>query len=520
MKEIIYKYLKWGFSIIPIAENSKAPLVVWSEYQKRLPTETEVKSWWSKHPLANIAVITGKVSNLVVVDFDSDEAVQWARENNLLETLCVETARGLHAYYRYPEKINIQNTIHLNGMKIDIRGDGGYVIAPPSIHPSGKQYRFINENMKIADFPEYFLFYLKKNDTEKRKLPVRKNETDKIEIKHAYNGVENGIRNTTLAKLTGSWIRHGLSLDEALSVAYAINEKNNPPLSEREVRRTVESIYKIHERKSKTIARSFSHEKNLLYLPLFIRNKKADTKTITYIEKTKKYEKVWRVGCDSELGALGIFDELVFTALLQIVSEQGRPVQNPVKVGSISNIAKRIVSEKSGFIYDKIEKSLMKIKHINVTTSYTFFDNTKKSYIRDSFSLIDRIVLAGQELPDGKIADAVYIWFNNVILNNINTNFVKQFDFSIFTRLSYISRGLYKIICSRRYKSRNEKCIIRISYSKLCQLLQVKQETSKSKVMQQFKKTFNELMIHKIISKFAIISKNINKNDFYIIFHS
>lgn len=105
------RYLELGFSIIPVRGKyysggneslSKSPLIKWSEFQHRHPTEEEVRLWFSRYPHANIAVITGAISGIVVVDFDSEEAVRWAKQEGLLNTPLVKTARGLHAYYSHP----------------------------------------------------------------------------------------------------------------------------------------------------------------------------------------------------------------------------------------------------------------------------------------------------------------------------------------------------------------------------------------------------------------------------------
>jgi hypothetical protein len=181
-------YLDKGFSIIPIkgpvyakgdtekelANDSKEPLTSWAEYQSRQPTEDEIKKWWTKWPKANIGIVTGRVSGITVVDLDGKDAVEFARKNNFPATPLVKTGRdfGFHEYYRYREGIrNFQKRDDLPG--IDLRGDGGYVIAPPSIHWSGKRYKWINgkglDNIPLAEIPE-IIFIKNSRDNFKRTL--------------------------------------------------------------------------------------------------------------------------------------------------------------------------------------------------------------------------------------------------------------------------------------------------------------------------------------------------------------
>jgi len=67
------KYHEMGFSVIPIRSNKKPYLMTWAEYQKKKPTEDSIRKWWSTWPDANPAIVTGAISNLMVVDVDSEQ---------------------------------------------------------------------------------------------------------------------------------------------------------------------------------------------------------------------------------------------------------------------------------------------------------------------------------------------------------------------------------------------------------------------------------------------------------------
>ena len=105
-----------------------------------------VRAWWQRMPEANVGVRTGRVSGLAVVDLDGEEGVQSIRalvgEHGRFPAVWARTGSGgWHAYLRHPGKRVACSSGRL-GSGIDVRGDGGYVVAPPSLHASGRRYAF------------------------------------------------------------------------------------------------------------------------------------------------------------------------------------------------------------------------------------------------------------------------------------------------------------------------------------------------------------------------------------------
>lgn len=129
-------YLARGWSVIPVATDKK-PLIEWKRYQSVHPTEADIRQWFTTFPNANIAVITGEISGIFVVDIDP----RHGGSRDLLlgyETITAATGGGgWHYYFKYQK--GFSNAAGVDD-GIDIRGDGGYVIAPPSIHTSGGKY--------------------------------------------------------------------------------------------------------------------------------------------------------------------------------------------------------------------------------------------------------------------------------------------------------------------------------------------------------------------------------------------
>jgi putative DNA primase/helicase len=152
---IAKEYVKRGFSVIPLQQRGKKPaLPSWREFQGRRATEEELNSWFGNGSCKNIGIIAGTISELVILDADSAEAVEWC-EANLPQTPSVNTARGRHYYFRY--KDGIRNSVNVNGMELDVRGEGGYVVAPPSVHETGVSYLWVDgkslDDVALADFP-------------------------------------------------------------------------------------------------------------------------------------------------------------------------------------------------------------------------------------------------------------------------------------------------------------------------------------------------------------------------------
>jgi len=129
--------LQWralGIACIPILAGSKRPaLESWHQYQNELPTEAKLRAWFSTG--YNIAVITGH-RNLVVVDVDDPTLCNAWETLAEMDTYHVQTARGWHYYLYIEDEVKCWK-----GEGVDVKAAGGYVLAPPSIHPSGHQYR-------------------------------------------------------------------------------------------------------------------------------------------------------------------------------------------------------------------------------------------------------------------------------------------------------------------------------------------------------------------------------------------
>lgn len=144
LKESALMYRKkFGFSLIPMRPH-KIPFIKWEKYQRTLPTENEIRVWWRKWPEANLGIVTGKVSNLAVIDVDTEEGKEQIAKyipDPYDFPVCETPGGGMHFYFRYPEDFDLRNNCRaVPGC--DLRAQGGYVIAPPSKGENGKCYQW------------------------------------------------------------------------------------------------------------------------------------------------------------------------------------------------------------------------------------------------------------------------------------------------------------------------------------------------------------------------------------------
>ena len=138
--------------------DGKVPAIEWTPYQDQLATEDEIRKWFTTEQ--NIAVVTGAISGVVVVDADSLAAVQWIRRRLTYTPWQTRTSRGFHLWYQHPgARVGNRACIDTGHgrLEIDLRGDGGFVIAPGSLHASGARYEFAGDwSVDRADLPHFW----------------------------------------------------------------------------------------------------------------------------------------------------------------------------------------------------------------------------------------------------------------------------------------------------------------------------------------------------------------------------
>lgn len=153
----LHAALTWralGVATIPIRYRDKRPLVAWNEYRDRLPSTRELYGWFhGRH--VNLGLVCGW-QGLTVIDFDDADIYgawrAWALASSGIAALVAElsyqvrTWRGVHVYAALDDPP--PGTIKLP--RIDVKAAGGYVLAPPSTHPSGTVYHAVHDGAPIV----------------------------------------------------------------------------------------------------------------------------------------------------------------------------------------------------------------------------------------------------------------------------------------------------------------------------------------------------------------------------------
>lgn len=200
--------------------------------------EMTVRQWWLLFPDANIGIATGDPSAIVVVDVDAggEDTLGHLEERHgeLGATWLVNTGSGgMHLYYRMPSA-DVRNSAGAIGPGVDVRGNGGYVIAPPSLHVSGGHYRWDDNwhprKVRMADLPEWLLNRMVPQGSRRAAAPLPQ-------------VLKEGVRNSWLTSAAGTMRRRGFGQTAITAALKAENrERCKPPLDDREVERIAYSI--------------------------------------------------------------------------------------------------------------------------------------------------------------------------------------------------------------------------------------------------------------------------------------
>ena len=237
-------YAGMGIAVFPCKPGRKTPACD-NGFLDATTDEARIRTWWAQIPRANVAMATGKVSGVFVVDIDprhgGDESLidLVAQHGPLPETAEALTGGGgRHIFIAHPGgHISCSQSAVAPG--IDIKGDGGYVVLPPSVHPNGEAYAWeISSDIadvRPAECPDW-LVALIRDPGDKTPQGRTSRPTD-------ANVIPSGQRNNALASLAGGMRRMGMSQEEILAALQATNlTRCSPPLADREVEAIAASV--------------------------------------------------------------------------------------------------------------------------------------------------------------------------------------------------------------------------------------------------------------------------------------
>lgn len=232
------EYVNLGWSILPVRPDDKRPYMTnWLQYQKTKADRNLVTSWFSSLSNAGVGLVTGMISGVVVLDVEHDCPIPIEDILRKYPTGMVSKSGGggRHLFYNYPRGVGrISNRVRIfEGA--DLRADGGFIVLPPTLHPSGGRYEWLSRG-PMGAFPRELL------DMQSR---PKAQEGDGW-ITEALRGVSEGGRNDTCARLAGYFFKKGVNSDIVEALLLEWNEKNDPPLPIKEVRTTIKSIERSH----------------------------------------------------------------------------------------------------------------------------------------------------------------------------------------------------------------------------------------------------------------------------------
>jgi hypothetical protein len=230
-----------GLSIFPCQPGAKTPATPNGLLAATTDPEN-IKQWWSANQDYNIGIATGETSGVWVLDIDGDEGEATLRaletEHGALPPTveAITGGGGRHLYFRLADE-PISNSAGKIGPGIDVRGDGGYVLAPPSLHPCGGRYQWsVDSAAEFAAAPDWLTAKLAHHAAGKGKPLEEWHRT-------LTSPIPNGQRNTTLASICGRLIFHGLDLIEARDLLACVNAARcDPPLPDDEINALIISV--------------------------------------------------------------------------------------------------------------------------------------------------------------------------------------------------------------------------------------------------------------------------------------
>ena len=197
------KLLALNLTLIPVEQRGKRPAVAWKRYQTTPPTADELETWFGNGHHQNIGILTGATSGIVVVDTDSREAEAHADEHLPATPMMTQTAKGTHRFFRHPGA-PVRNKARIktgdDRVHIDVRGDGGYVVGPGSVHETGAVYEMVGTWPSTLDalpvFDPAWLAPETSTVVESSQVIPRNNLTDQPDREHLLRRASAYLRAT------------------------------------------------------------------------------------------------------------------------------------------------------------------------------------------------------------------------------------------------------------------------------------------------------------------------------------
>ncbi len=256
MLEAAYSYIELGFQVFPVhwigedggcscrdtecGSPGKHPCTR-AGFKDASDDHGQITTWWTQFPDANIGVATGQASGLYVVDIEKEGLADFSRIHGDFATPTVFTGGGgKHLWFDYPSGKTLGNRSKLYGLSVDIRGEGGYVLAPPSNHKSGDHYKWLQSLDDLPSIPVKLLKWIEDSKNH------QKNKAKNLRTSNYYlddaPGVGEGERHNKLLEYVGRNLAAGETAEKVLPKAYDWASRCRPPIDNYEVERVVSDL--------------------------------------------------------------------------------------------------------------------------------------------------------------------------------------------------------------------------------------------------------------------------------------
>ena len=243
-RDYLIHYLELGFHPIPLI--GKVPCCKWKDF-------TLTKSNMSAYRKNNWGLRTDQLSDnlfFYAVDLDSKDLLSdfWGENTLPKHTPIVSTGRGFHIYFTWNEPVKTMHFVVKDSKKIDLIGNGAYVVAPPSLHPNGKYYQFLRPLEIVPPLMDPGKLILPPQIALSEPVHLARGSTNGSFNsgnlrQYIENGAPDGMRHTTLVGYIGALIKSCFREEESLEKILAWNKLNRPPLPEDEIFKTIHDCY-------------------------------------------------------------------------------------------------------------------------------------------------------------------------------------------------------------------------------------------------------------------------------------
>ncbi len=261
--EILTSYVERGWPVFPIKSGDKKPLTEHG-FKDASTVPAQINKWMKKYPNANWAIATGSTSGVFVVDADLKTGgrtawVALCNEHDPITTLVAQSGGGgLHYYFKYPNSgRKIKSGTGVLAPGIDIKGDGGYIIVPPSITQAPYIFDVPPTKVEVADAPEWLLEGLdghapKPKPKQKNKAKPVQQEAKKSRYKGLPDSIPEGSRNSAFTSYAGRLRYDNINENDIWEALLEANtQRAHPPLDEVELKRIFDSVMKYPPGKRK-----------------------------------------------------------------------------------------------------------------------------------------------------------------------------------------------------------------------------------------------------------------------------